>query len=142
MHHHENVLAYPFDFSSWTKSAATSALTITESSVETPVGWGKAYSVEDASTSWVEISLDESTTYTHGDTWTASLFVRKQAGTPQSLLRVQFLGGAATSWINLHIVPSTGAVTTSAVVGVVDSSHVIAHDDDWWHIRKIGRAHV
>ena len=135
MYHGKGMLINPFDFTQW---AQLSGATTNESSVNTPVGWGKAYTIADNVGTFAFIRGSGGSGYIHGETWTATLFVLKEAIAGTALLRISFFGGAAISYLHMILNTSTGAISSGAVAGAVAKAQVVDFDDDWWHITISG----
>ena len=137
IYHGKGTLQNPFDFTQW---AQVSGVTTAESSANSPVGWGKAYIIDDNVGSFAFIRGSGGSGYIHGETWTASLFILKEAIAGTTLLRISFFGGAATSYVNLTLNTNTGVISSGAVAGTVVKAQVIDFDDDWWHVTISGNS--
>jgi len=131
--HGNNVLADPYDFTTW---GATGTPDVTATTDATPTGWGNAYSVtDDDAGAFENIAIASTSGYVHGDTWTISIFVKKDVVSNSSRFDLWFNGGAAASYIVSTFDASTGALSHAALNAAGVGSGVTSHDENWWHIR-------
>ncbi len=129
-----NIVPYTEDCSQWTPTNVVVTTNTHAAPSTSAVGAGLADTVDDQSSSLGSVTFTDQAISSDASSWTASVYVRKDAitsRTPEFLIR---FGGGTLLVAGISFDTSTGTVSSPASVQDADASGVVDVDTNWWRV--------